>query len=247
MIKTNALQSDSKDEKGNTMITRLFSQYAILRLVLYEFMIVLVGCVLLFATSRLWLPAIGHWLNVPPSADLSQADAIVVLAGGGPERMYHGITLYHEGAAPELWYTGDMPSPELPSFNQGRMGKQYAIEQGIPAGDIFLLKSTSTWEDAQAIVAMVEQRNIKRLIVVTSWYHSRRALCVVRHHLVENTVGKEDGRSVELRFSPAPTSVYTPESWWKHEHGLISVVNELIKGGYYWWSYELAPWECGGK
>jgi uncharacterized SAM-binding protein YcdF (DUF218 family) len=231
------------------MITRLFRQHAILRLVLYEIMIVLIGGLLLVVTSRLWLPAIGHWLYIPPAASTGQADAVVVLGGGGPERMHHGITLYKQGAAPELWYTGDMASPELPSFNQGRMGKQYAIEQGVPAEDIVLLKSTSTWEDAQAIAAMVEQRTIKRLLVVTSWYHSRRALCVVRHHLAGNNggSGNEGGGagSVELRFSPAPTSVYDADSWWKHEHGLVSVVNEIIKGGYYWWSYGLAPWECG--
>src|SRR5690606_23445594 len=68
-------------------------------------------------TSGRWLPLLGAWLAIP--ARSAPADAIVVLEGGGPQRMLPAIQLYHQGIAPELWITGDAPIPELPSRTQG--------------------------------------------------------------------------------------------------------------------------------
>lgn len=194
----------------------------------------LAASVLAIVTARLWLPAIGNWLVRP--SQLNQADAIVVLSGGGPERLTHGITLYQQDLAPELWYTGDAPIPTMTSFTDGQFARQFAIEQGVPAEAIHLLETTSTREDGQQIAAAVRQRGLRRLLIVTNWYHSRRALCVVRQQLADS--------GVTVYYDPPPALTYGPDNWWQQENGLVAVINELIKFGFYWWQYGLVPWRC---
>lgn len=196
----------------------------------------LVGVPLLLAlvllvSARLWLPSIGQWLSQPACID--KADAIVVLSGGGPNRLIRGIALYKQGLAPELWYTGDMPVENMTRFTDGRLARQFALDDGVPEDAIHLLPTTSTWEDGIEIAALAENRQIRSILLVTSWYHSRRSLSVIRHHL-----GKS---GIEVYFSASDNVSCGPENWWQSEEGLVAVVNELIKFGYYWWRYGLVP------
>lgn len=198
----------------------------------------LAGALLLIAsvllTAGLWLPGLGHFLTAPVQE--GQADAIVVLSGGGPERAMHGIGLYHRGLAPQLWFTGDAPPPMLITFTDARWAQELAEQQGVPASAIRRLRTTSTWEDGQEIARTVRETGINRLLIVTDWYHARRALGILCRELA--------GDDVEVLFSPPPPLTYGPSDWWRQEHGLVAVVNEYIKTGFYWWRYGLAPWQC---
>jgi UDP-N-acetylmuramyl pentapeptide phosphotransferase/UDP-N-acetylglucosamine-1-phosphate transferase len=106
----------------------------------------------------------------------------------------------------------------------------------VPANAIRRLRTTSTWEDGQEIAQAVHETGVSRLLVVTNWYHGRRALGTVRRELADD--------DVEVLFSPPPPLTYGPHDWWRQENGLVAVVNEYIKIGFYWWHYGLAPWEC---
>jgi len=190
--------------------------------------------VLAAVTARWWLPAIGYWLAQPSRP--GQADAIVVLSGGGPERSLHGIALYQQGLAPQIWITGDAPLPQMPLFTDGQFARDFAIQQGVPAIAIRLLATTSTWEDAREIAAEAKRTGARSILVVTSWYHGRRALCVIRHHLA--------GSGIALYYSASTNPPYRPEDWWQNEEGLVAVINELIRFGFYWARYGLVPWSC---
>ncbi|MBU4199097.1 MAG: YdcF family protein [Verrucomicrobia bacterium] len=183
-------------------------------------------------TARWWFPVLGTSLAMTPCE--GQTDVIVVLGGGGPERAVHGIQLYRQGVAPKLWFTGDRPVPEMPSFTDGQLARDLAVREGVPAGDIYLLKTTSTWEDGQQIAAGVKQQGLRRIVIVTNWYHSRRALAVIRKQLA--------GESVEVFYSPPPTSVRCPDRCWSRDEWMIMIVNEWIKIGVYWVKYGLSPW-----
>jgi uncharacterized SAM-binding protein YcdF (DUF218 family) len=197
-----------------------------------------VGCtlaasLLLWVTAGWWLPAIGHWLAVPSRP--GQADAVVVLGGSGPRAIQHGIELYRQTQAGELWYTGDNPTSGVPLLSYGESFVRFAVQQGVPAESIHLLATTSTWEDGQAIADLARQRRVRTLVIVTNWFHSRRALCVIQRQL--------DNSGIGLYYDP-PHGLYGPDDWWQQEDGLVAVVNELIKLVFYWRCYGLPFWHC---
>ena len=130
----------------------------------------LIGLVLLTTTPtrallNKCLPWAGHWLEQP--ARVQRADAIVVL-GGNVERIHQAISLYHQGLAPELWHTGDIPAAGE-SGSLTRRAARIAVEQGVPPQAIHLLSTTSTWQDGQQVVALARERQAKRILVVTDW------------------------------------------------------------------------------
>ena len=186
--------------------------------------------VVMIGTIPLWLPALGRGLVMKPCE--GPADVIVVLGGGGPERAAHGIQLYRQGMAPRIWFTGDRPVPEMTGFTDGQLARDFAVREGVPASDIVLLNTSSTWEDGQQIAARVKKKGLRRIVIVTNWYHSRRALAVIRKHLA--------GKSVQVYYSPPPTSVRCPDRCWSRDEWMIVIVNEWIKIGLYAVKYKLA-------
>ena len=184
-------------------------------------------------TSGLWLPKLGRALEAPSNP--APAQAIAVLAGGR-SRLGQAVTLFRQGFASELWYTGDTPQGEDPFETDGQLARRAAIDMGVPERAIHTLSSTSTWEDAQQIAAYAHSRGTKSILLVTSWYHARRGLCAIRHHL--------EGTGIRVSFQAAYNTTFGPDNWWRTEEGLMDVVNEYIKIGFYWFHYGLAPWQC---
>lgn len=184
-------------------------------------------------TSGFWLRQIGHWLEQP--AQVEQADAIVVLAGN-LRRLETAVQLYQAGLAPELWYTGDAPQGEPAFAEESKLARAAAIGLGVPAAAIRLLPTTSTWEDGEQTASAVRSHQARAVLVVTSWYHGRRGLCMVRHHLQD--------MDVAVYYQPASNEVHDADNWWQTEQGLMAVTGELLKFGHYWWRYGLSPWSC---
>lgn len=194
--------------------------------------LLLLMAVLLSLITKQGLSGIGHWLVQSPH--IAPVDAIVVL-GGNPQRSRHGINLYKQGLASELWHTGDVPYPGR-TISYAQSAVQLAIEQGVPTENIHLLATVSTWEDGQKIATLAKERKMKSILIVTSWAHSRRALCVIEQHLAGSGVG--------IYYDSPPSSRYGPDNWWQYKSGWVTVFRELGKIGVYWWRYGVAPWRC---
>lgn len=173
---------------------------------------------------------IGHWLNTPSSP--TPADAIVI-HGGSSERYPYGIELYQQGLAPELWITGlehDVVTDTT------RAARDLAIASGVPSDSIYLLATTSTWEDGREIAALAKEREKTHLLIVTSWWHSRRALCNDEHHL--------HGSEITMSFAAPAEHPVGPDNWWQSSEGRHWVSSELGKTVFYWLYYGLNPWTC---
>ena len=91
------------------------------------------------------------------------------------DRLDKGIELYEDGVSDRLLMSGDHGCKNYDEVN--RM-KQYAIDEGIPSGDIFMDHAGfSTYE------SMYRARDIfqvKKIIIVTQRYHMYRALYVAQ-------------------------------------------------------------------
>ncbi|NJN66459.1 MAG: YdcF family protein [Chloroflexaceae bacterium] len=170
----------------------------------------------------------GRWLVVPPNPH--PADAIVI-PGYGKTRTSRGFDLFDQGFAPEIWYTGWMTFEVSPAV------KAAMEAHHIPDEVVHPLVTTSTWEDGREVAAFARQRGVRSILVVTDWYHSRRALCVIRHHL--------KGSGVSVSYAEAGKPYPNLETWWKKgnpNYGLVDL--ELKKLAYYFVRYGLPLWEC---
>lgn len=192
----------------------------------------LAGAALALTALALVCVALGRWLLYP--SDQRRADAIVVLGGSYPDRAEHGIALYQQGLARELWHTGDVPPPGA-KLSQADRAARMAVERGLPPDAIQLLATTSTWEDAQAIAALARERSIGRLLVVTDWTHSRRAICTIR---------QAAGPAVEVNYAPPPSAAYGPGDWWLSPGGIWALRRELPAIVFYWVQYGINPFGC---
>lgn len=106
-----------------------------------------------------------------------KADAIVVLGGGSHERPQRAAKLFKENEAPRVIVSG---------AGDDEINRRILIRNGVPANVIQLeSRSETTAQNAQFTVKILREEKIRSAIIVTSWYHSRRALNCFRHYAPE--------------------------------------------------------------
>ena len=117
-----------------------------------------------------------------------------VWEGGEPspmlqDRLDTAIELYKMGVAPKLLLSGDN---SLKEYSEPGCMFKYAIEQGVPAEDIFLdYAGFSTYESVYRSHAIF---NVNSMIVVTQRYHMFRALHISRALGIESRGAAADQR-----------------------------------------------------
>ncbi|MBZ8134434.1 YdcF family protein [Afifella sp. IM 167] len=122
----------------------------------------------LAATAILASPAI---LGVP-EGPISGADALVILGGDGPARADKAIDLWRAGAAHAVLVSGD---------GDCRSIRQALVTAGLPSRAITLeCRSGSTWENAAFSAPFLQAMGARKALLVTSWFHERRALARFR-------------------------------------------------------------------
>lgn len=194
----------------------------------------------LFAVLALAVWAVIAWVAARAlivHAELLHAEAIVVLSGSSTyrERADEAARLFHEGRAPKIILTNDGLQSEWSSAEQRNpfyfeRAAQELRKAGVPADKIETLPQvvTSTYDEATLLREYAKTRGIHSLLIVTSAYHSRRALWTLRR------VMKDDG--IEIGLSAPPTGEQTPRpaTWWWHLNGWRVVAGEYVKLIYYY-------------
>ncbi|CAN7610337.1 YdcF family protein [Phyllobacterium sp. LjRoot231] len=93
---------------------------------------------------------------------------IVVLGGDGPSRAVRAAGLWRMGVAPKVLVSGDGDCYWI---------REAMIDQGVDRGAIAVeCQSGTTWENALFSSPILKQMNVRSAVLVTSWYHSRRAM-----------------------------------------------------------------------
>jgi uncharacterized SAM-binding protein YcdF (DUF218 family) len=106
-----------------------------------------------------------------------KADVLVILGGGSTERPRRAAELFHAGEAPRLLCSGE---------GDCRSNQRILVNAGVPRTVIEVeCESRNTSENAQRTIALLREQGVKRVIIVTSWYHSRRALNCFEHYAPE--------------------------------------------------------------
>ena len=193
---------------------------------------------LLFVASPVVAWFAAHLLIV--KAEMPSADAIVVLSGSSTyiERANWAAKLYREGRAPLIVLTNDgliggWDNREDRNPYYYEMTAKRLQQQGVPPDRIQLAPgfALGTYEESVVLRDFATTRNLKRLLIVTSGYHSRRALWSMRRAC--------EGSGIQVGIDSAPPGWQTPSPWlwWSRRWGWKVVGGEYLKMVYYWTRY----------
>lgn len=180
----------------------------------------------------------ARWLVV--AEEVERADAVAVLGGAASyvERTRHAARLFREGRGGVVALTNEGLAG---GWSQDEQRNPLFVERaadelrraGVPAERIEVLPGvvTSTHDEAVALRAYAESRGWRTLLVVTSGYHSRRALWTLRKVF--------EGSAVAVGLSPAGPHGDGPRewTWWLTPRGWQLVGGEYVKLIYYRWRY----------
>lgn len=156
-----------------------------------------------------------------PTASCGVADAIVAVSGGDTQaRTAEAIRLYKAGWSDTLIFSGAALDTSGPS-NAEAMKKQ-ALAEGVSAQSIITEEfSRTTAENASNTSQFIVEQDLKRVILVTSAYHQRRASL---------EFGSRLGESVTIVNHPVATDKHWPGFWWwTTSRGWWLAIGELVK------------------
>ncbi|MFQ5816837.1 MAG: YdcF family protein [Terriglobia bacterium] len=178
------------------------------------------------------LRAVGEWWVV--SDELKKAEAIVVLGGDSPrgDRLARAAQLYREGWAPRLVLVG----PALRTYlNETELMEREALALGVPASQLVRvpLPATSTLHEAFLLRPVLAQHGFRRVIVVTSNFHARRARRIFR------AVFRPRGTQVWI--TAADDLRFQPRRWWQEREQRALFFLELVRSVYTWWELFSVP------
>ena len=183
---------------------------------------------LLFHTPLLW--AVAEPLKIVEAP--ASADAIVVFAagvgesgkagGGYQERVKHAVDLYRTGFAPRLVFSSGYRF----AFEEAKVMRELAVSLGVP-GDAIVLesKSASTYENVLFVKAILDAQGWRRIVLVSSPYHMRRALLTWKKVAPETAVVS----------SPVPHSQFYAHAWGASVDQLRGIAQEYVAIAVYWW------------
>lgn len=150
------------------------------------------------------------------------SDVIIVLSGDNYDavRASRAAALFRAGLAPRVVATGRA----LRSYaTTTELMKHDLVDHGVPPAAIIPLThhADGTREEAIAVSELVAVHGWKKILLVTSNYHTRRSEYIYERTLPPGT---------QLRVISAPDTEYDPQSWWRTREGLKIFFHEA--GGY---------------
>ena len=178
-----------------------------------------------------------EWRYLPPDP-MPGGDAIIVVSGGivpkekprstvevteAADRIIYAGYLFKQGKAPVILCTGGIVPGSTRTTQYADDTAELLQMLGIPGAALLTEdKSANTFENARFAYPLLQQRNARRVLLVTSAMHMPRALGTFR----KNCPG--------LEFVPAPTDFSVtehkerrPRPWWAKVSGIAPSAGSL--------------------
>jgi uncharacterized SAM-binding protein YcdF (DUF218 family) len=169
------------------------------------------------AGHSLWLGAIGRFLV---RAEAPQtADAVLVLAGDGyGHRILRGAELVRQGFAPRAFVSGPLG---FYGSHECDLAIPFAVARGYPESYFVPLanQARSTREEARLTVPELRRRGVRKLLLVTSDYHTRRA----------GTIFRNLASGMTIVVAASTDNDFDAGRWWTTREGRKCVFFELTK------------------
>lgn len=163
--------------------------------------------VILAITHSVWMGWMGAWLvhSDPPF----HADIIVALAGDAyGHRVLKAAELVKSGFASQVLVSGP---PGFYDMHECDLAIPYVVRHGYPSAWFIPAPHNghSTEEEGRALLTELIKRHAHRVIVVTTDYHSARALRVLH----------KTWPGIEIRMVTAPDDFFSANGWWHNREG----------------------------
>jgi uncharacterized SAM-binding protein YcdF (DUF218 family) len=136
--------------------------------------------------------------------EMAKADAVIILGAGiwgdkpSPvfeERINHGVWLYKNGYVDKIIFTGGKGKNN--EYSESSVARKYAIENGIPAENIFIEEeSVITQENIFYAAQIIQNNNLSKVIIVSDPLHMKRAMLMAKDN------------KLTAYSSPTPTTKY---------------------------------------
>jgi uncharacterized SAM-binding protein YcdF (DUF218 family) len=154
-----------------------------------------------------------------------RADIIIVVAGGNNDlRYWNGVRLMQEGYAPRL---------VLDVFAKGEtygnwdvdLARDFVNRTTPGKSTICPIGHNSTYQEARYLGECLRGMNVKSILVVTSNYHTRRALSILEKRLPQ----------YHFSIYAAPDPYFFGERWWQTREWAKTTFSEWQR--YLWWQF----------
>jgi uncharacterized SAM-binding protein YcdF (DUF218 family) len=196
----------SDSQRGGIFFKLIF----LLFLACFAFVIYLARHPLLRVAGNFWVVDDG------PAA----SDAIVILGDDNYEgdRAARAAEVLKAGWAPRIIASGRYLRPYA---SVAQLEQHDLLDRGVPASAIipFPSRASNTREEGEAIGKFIAAHGWKRILVITSNYHTRRARYILERVLPPGTM---------LRVLPAQDTNYDPDNWWRTRRGVKIFFHEWV-------------------
>lgn len=180
-------------------------------------LILLLAAVVLWASHSWWMAAAGSYLIHADSP--FQADIAVVLGGDAyGHRILKGGEMVRQGYTRRVLVSGPAG---VYGLHESDLAIPFAVKHGYPEAWFVPLQhdATSTRAEVGYVAAELARLGVRRCLLVTSDYHTRRAGRYFRTAVP----------NVEFRVIAAPDEFFRARTWWKSREGQKIFVMEWIK------------------
>jgi uncharacterized SAM-binding protein YcdF (DUF218 family)/glycosyltransferase involved in cell wall biosynthesis len=226
LISTALVERDAQRDRWEERLRRLY--VGARRRTLEGIVAIVLAYVILFETPAIWTLAGPLRLEAPPR----QADAVVVFAGGVgesgeagggyQERLKHAVDLYRAGFAPRIIISSGF----VFAFKEAEVMRGLALDSGVPRTDIVLeTRAANTHENVMYTHDILAHEGWRRILLVSSPYHMRRALLTWRKAAPE----------VEVIPEPVPQSQFYAHARGASLNQIRGIVQEYLALVNYWW------------
>lgn len=151
-----------------------------------------------------------------------KADALIVLGGEPVARPVEAARLYKQGVAPKVFVSG---------VGDAAKNRRVLMEAGVPSGNIIVEdRASTTYLNAKLLKPLLVSNHIHTALIVTSPFHTRRALATFRKVIPDVSFGVIDASI----------------NWWKFPEGKGDLNRfafvEFLKTVEYWLFYGISPY-----
>ena len=162
--------------------------------------------------------------------DPVRSDVILVLAGmDGDSRFWHGLELMERGYAPRLILDVQAPITRF-GVSDTELAQDFIAKSAPGRAFVCEAFADSTFDETVDAARCLQPFHPSSVLIVTSGYHSRRALTIFKRRLPQY---QWHVAALGAPLEPGKPWVRTADQWWKNRRWAKSVLDEWEK--WIWW------------